>query len=1209
GGGAADLYRNAPGALALNGLVADAVDAILARLPAGRGLRVLEIGAGTGATTERVLQRAGVERVRYVFTDVAPGFLAAAQRRLPSHANLSFRTLDIEQDPTGQGFSPHAFDVVIAANVLHATADIAAAVQHTRKLLAPGGQLVLVEGVRPTRWLDLTFGLTDGWWRFADAALRPDHPLLSVSAWRGALAGAGFTSFCSVAPGEEGNDADGTPTPENSVMVATAGGACDQAPPQKRLAVVAWDQDDAASLAEALAAHTQRVTPVTLDRGAKPHAIRAKLANVAADELIVVAPLTDRGSAADAAAEAERGVADLLAVFQAVAAASGDAGLSSPSVNTITLVTRGAQSALGEADGDPRALVDPTQAALWGFVRAAAREAPEATLRCIDVPAEAEGFVAAADEVLSGEPAEAEVVLRAGGRWVARLRDASPAHQPAKARKLTIANRGTIDGTRLDTTQRQAPGAGEVQVRVAAAGLNFRDVLNVLGRYPGAPPLGAELSGVVAAVGEGVQDPPVAARVVAASPGGFADYVNVPAAAVLTLPEEIGLREAATLPVAYATAAAALEEVAGIGAGTRVLIHTATGGVGMAALQLAASRGATVFATASPGKQPWLRGQGVRHVYTSRTARFADGVLADSGGAGVDVVLNTLGEDLLEASLRALAQGGRLIDLTKPAGDTAARVRRLRPDVAYTLIDLADEWSRRPQRIGELLRPVLARVAGGELTPLPAEAFPLDRATEALRLMQRGGHLGKLLITPTDAAAEDPQPVDPAAGAWLVTGGFGDLGLMTGRWLAERGARVVGLLGRRPPSDAAEQTIKQIKASGAAVLRLQADVADASQLTAALAELRAAGEPLVGVVHSAGTLADGLIAQQDAAAIARVFAAKAHGLWNLHRLTADDPLQAFVAYSSIAAVLGSPGQTNHAAANAFMDALVANRNAQGRCGLTINWGPWGQIGEAARRGVAERSDLGGVQLLSTEEGRQAMDALLGGARGQCVVAPWDLSQTPAGLRDAPLLEELTPAARGPSRDGGSPFLARFTAAPAFRRRELVVAHVRATLAAVLGIRDASAVQPTAAMFDLGLDSLTTIELKNTLHNDLQIELPPNVMFDFPTVERLAGELHRRLAQHTPAPSDDQPPTNPNHDPLADIQPSARAERLTAQNDERPTAESNERPAGANDNQPAAADTGEQTAAAATTAKLEGESGVWDDLTALQAELESWEGAP
>ena len=369
------------------------------------------------------------------------------------------------------------------------------------------------------------------------------------------------------------------------------------------------------------------------------------------------------------------------------------------------------------------------------------------------------------------------------------------------ALQLVNASPGTLDGLELRPLTRRPPGPGEVEIEVKAVGLNFKDVLNALDLYPGDPgPLGSECAGVVTAVGPGVQGLAPGAPVVAIAAGSFATHVTTRADLVAPKPRDWTFEEAAAVPVAFVTAWYCLRSVANLRAGERVLIHAAAGGVGLAAVRVARALGAEVFATAgTPAKRAHLAALGARHVMDSRTATFADEILARTDGRGVDVVLNSLSGDAIAESLRALAPAGRFLEIGKRGVWTATDVARLRPDASYHVIDWGEVAAVSPATIRTVLDSVLEACRSGVLTPLPRRAFALDRVSEAFRHMAQARHIGKVVVTvPARPGASAPFTIRPDA-TYLVTGGLGGLGLEVARWLTDRGARALALVGRRAP--------------------------------------------------------------------------------------------------------------------------------------------------------------------------------------------------------------------------------------------------------------------------------------------------------------------------------------------------------------------------------------------------------------------------
>jgi len=733
GANAAELYREAPAARIYNTLVARSLEALLRDLPEGQALRILEVGAGTGGTTGAVLPILPRERTEYSYTDLSGGFFTAAEARFADYPFVRYQVLDIEQPPASQGFSPHAYDLVLASNVLHATRDLGASLTHCQSLLAPGGALVLLEGLKPRAWLDLTFGLLEGWWRFDDSD-RSDYALLDAARWRQALSARGYTDPLILAPVA----AESAP---QGVIVARAPSEVPQAP---GLWLLAGAGSAAERLADSLAARNQTVVLASAERtddSPSPGLTRAYVepTRQAAwagllESLPTEPPLRGvvhllglQGHGPEATAEAlaqdsEQILASALTLTQAL--------LATPRrrPERLWLVTRGAQ-VLAEEPG-----AELAGAGLWGFGKTLAQEAPELAPRLIDF----DGETSASPEALLAElfypDTETHIAHRASGRQVARLvrsQDATARVRLPEAGpwRFVKGEDGRLES--LEATALTLPplAAGEVRVGIQAAGLNFRDVLVSLGLYPEPDEtLGGEFAGQVLAVGPEVSAFAPGDPVVGFAPGSFANEAVTRAELLGAQPSGLTPTEAGTLPVVFVTAALAFE-LAGLTAGERVLVHAGTGGVGLAAIQLAQLAGAEIYATASRGKQASLRALGVKHIADSRSTAFGEAFLAATDGHGVDVVLNSLtGEGFIEASLSALAPGGRFVEIAKRDIWSEAKMQAARPDVAYHILAVDRLLVQEPARIGAVLRRILTQVGQGVLKPLPRTCFPIAEA-------------------------------------------------------------------------------------------------------------------------------------------------------------------------------------------------------------------------------------------------------------------------------------------------------------------------------------------------------------------------------------------------------------------------------------------------------------------------------------------------
>ncbi len=645
-------------------------------------------------------------------------------------------------------------------------------------------------------------------------------------------------------------------------------------------------------------------------------------------------------------------------------------------------------------------------------------------------------------------------------------------------------------------------------------GLNFKDVLNALGmmREFGEQPLGFEAAGTVVAAGPDA-DFVVGDDVIVNYLGLMRRRVTVPSTVAVRKPANLDFIQAAGLISGYVTAYYALHRLARIKAGDRVLIHAAAGGVGQAATHLARLVGAEIHATASPHKWPLLREQGVRHLMNSRTLDFADEIERSTGGQGVDIVLNSLNKDFIPAGMRALGQHGRFVELGKVGVWTPEQVRERRPDVSYFNFDLSElpEAELIPLN-QEIMRIIVDLVERGDLPPLLTTGYTLDEVEEAFGVLGRGANVGKLVLEMADPAAREAREVVLRPDrTYLVTGGLGGLGLIAASRLVDLGARRVTLVGRRtePAPEVAHLAARLVER--ATVTVVQGDVGDPDDLRRITADLLRTGIPVGGIVHAAGTLDDQPVADQTWASIDTVFQAKVYGSWALHEAAASFPnLDFLVGFSSAAPVVGAPGQSNYAAANAFLDTLMLWRFAQGQPGLSINWGPWAEIGMSARldQALLRRWTDEGIRLLRPGRGGRAFASVLGLPLGQIVAgeADWDLFTAAKPVRNA-LYEQVVHTGDGQTHTLD---LAALLQQPEAERRTALDELVRARTADVLHLDDPDSIDSATEFVQLGLDSLVAVELKNALEAALRLPLPPQLAFEHPSPALLAAFLDRQL---------------------------------------------------------------------------------------------------
>ena len=1126
----ADLYLKAPVARAANKMLRDAVRALMTWLPDNRRLRVVEVGAGTGSATTYILPELPEGRFDYTYTDISAGFFAEAEARFGDGGGcIEYRTLDVEKDPIAQGFAPHGYDLIIASNVLHATRYLPETLGHCRELLAPSGQLVALENLSGLGWMDLTFGQLDGWWRFADD-YRPHHALASPAVWRQALGDAGFTGAEVLGVDESAG------TPDKGVIVAQGPEevkeprgvwvlAGDRGGLTGKLAadLVARNQTVVLASSEAPEDGRPAVAPGVVEKAVemeRRESWRSLMESLPKDEplsgVVHLAALYGRGAGAtteDIAEDVRRAGASALALTQGVADADRTPA------KGVWFVTRGAQILERERGGELAG------ATLWGFGKAVALEAPHLQPRMLDLdPGEMAPLPDLVNELLYPDP-ENHIAYRFERRQVARLVRVGSGPErlslPEEADwALAPDPGGVFEKPYVQPLPAPPLKPREVRVSVEASGLNFWDVFRSLGFIPEGN-LGREMCGHVLEVGSDVSTVSIGDHVVGLGFGAFAAHMVTHEELVAPAPSGVSVTALATVPSAYVSAALSYE-LSGLEAGARVLIHAGAGGVGIAAIRLAQAAGAEVFATASAPKQAYLRSLSVEQIFDSRTTAFGKEILEATDGTGVDVVLNSLtGEGFIDASLSCLKHGGRFVELARRDILSEDEMATARPDVAYAILELDVLKKTEPAWVGRVLRDVMARVSAGELTPIVHSRWPLAEAGAALRFMRSARHLGKIVVT-TPPLLSGRLRHDRT---YLVTGGLGGIGCAVAEWLADKGAGTIVLNGRRDPDAAAEETINALRERGVTVQVELADVSDAPAVDGMLARMDRELPPLGGVIHSVGVLSDGALGNQTWEKFETVLSPKILGGWHLHRATVDRDLDLFILFSSRVGVMGNPGQANHAAANAFLDQLAGHRRALGLPAQAIAWGAWSDIGEAAEqkeRIERRRAALGG-RWFTPQQGLKALESLVRQDATTSVVMSMDWSVFAEAVADRPpLLEDLLSATTEGKTDAAASLddlLARLRKTPAAAHEELLVSFLQREVQAVLRLPSTPA--PTVGFFDLGMDSLMAVELRNRLNRAFSDEYtaPNTVVFDYPDIGTLARHLVEALGEigGTPAP--------------------------------------------------------------------------------------------
>lgn len=1125
------------------------ITALVAVWKLGRPVRILELGPGNGALTRHsLLPLLAYERARIVVADTNADRISALSASLETHPGLEFAALSTAT--AGQELAALGpFDLVVSANSLNGLQDAGPVLSGARRALVDGGLLVATEAL-PNHFHDVVFGLLGKRFSAVEKVGAAAGPLREPATWQMELSRAGFGDVQSLEAGKDGF----------SVFIARSPSAA----------------------AEGAAA-------LTGDEATRHFVEIISLAGAESDLLNHLRYLLPDGRYVSQVAAPANRVREVVLLLDA------DLNGTDP-VSTLTQRIIAVRDLLSDAStgirlwivapGGARALVGagpacPIATALWAASRTAANEHPGADIRLVDfeVSLRAESQAARlaawiADPGLEQELVltnEAAIALRAARGLAPGAASGSPHLTPgeigeplAAARTLGLSRAGSLDNLQWRAVERREPEADEVEIEVAASGLNFRDVMWALGMLPAealedgfsGATLGFECAGRVVRMGQGVDSFKPGDAVIALAPSAFSSHVTVASAAVSPIPLGIDATAAATVPVAFLSAYYALHHLGPLAPGQWLLVHGGAGGVGLAALQIAQWRGARVIATAgTEEKRELLKHLGAEHVLSSRSLSFVDEVRALCGD-GVHVVLNSLSGEAMERSLELVRPFGRFLELGKRDyyANTKIALRPFRRNVSYYGIDVDQLLRHEPELASRLMREVSDLLEARVLTPLPYRRFGAEAAIDAFRLMQHSGHIGKIVLMPPSADTPLQRRGDldfraAGAGAHLVVGGLSGFGLATAQWLAARGARTLVLVSRTgKASEDAAGVIDELRHGGVTVEVEACDVTDRAALQDTLARVRASAGPIKGIVHAAMVLDDGALSGLSPQRIEGVLAPKVQGATNLDALTREDPLDYFVLYSSVTTLFGNPGQAAYVAANGYLEGLARQRRSSGLKALAVSWGAITDTGYLARNTAT--ADIlkarTGAQSFTAREALRHLGRMLAqgdGADAVVTVAPIDWSSG-AGARVLPVLVSPTfravrqQTATAPASGSRKIDLAaETTALSEAEARRHVAGRIREAVASILRMPP-GALDAARPLADMGMDSLMSLELKLALEERCGIDLPLGALSDSITINDLSvrvlaglrsqadtrapGDQVRHLvAKHTDAPIDEE----------------------------------------------------------------------------------------
>ena len=771
------------------------------------------------------------------------------------------------------------------------------------------------------------------------------------------------------------------------------------------------------------------------------------------------------------------------------------------------------------------------QATMWGFVSSLRVEHPRFNATLVDLDADESPDQCASrlvDVITSPPPGAGEdrLAFRAGQCWVPRLQHAADDGPALSAQgtsvehatpfRVAMPQPGVLERLRLVGTRRTAPQAGEVEIHVHASGLNFHDVFLAMGILPPdhgdlESSLGLECAGVVTALGEGVTHLKLGQSVVAVARGCLGSYAVTDAHLACAKPAALSFDEAASIPIIFLTAHYALNEHAHLERGESVLIHAGAGGVGFAAIQLAQRVGARILSTASAAKHDYVRGLGVDEVFDSRSLDFRDDVLAATEQRGVDVVLNSLAGEFLRKSLEVLAPYGRFVEIGKAdvVSNGQLGLKHFEDNRSFVAMDIAKRCQDRPQEVGKRLADLMKLFDAGDLRVPPIERFPLDKVADAFAHMAEGKHRGKIVLAADPSSNEvylGPTRTEIRGdGTYVILGG-GGLGGALIDWLLASGARHIAVISRNPPPRSDPDRTCFVR-------WVKGDVTDAKQLGGAFARIQRDMPPIAGVVHAAGCTDDSSIVSMTEAQVSSVCRTKMEGLCNLQQAVEHLSLDFLVLCSSATWFLGSHGQANYGAANAFVEAMAQAWRRQGIPATVIHFGPWDEVGIIARAGadVAGRLVDRGFAPMMPHRAVAALEDLLRRDVTSAAVMDFAAEKWLAGVRvkdRSCFFEDVMPETDAPdsaTADESSNVVDLLGSSddPVKAMEGFLVEQLRRCLR----LPASRAPDPVVPMRRLGLDSLMALELSLRIEEAIDQPVAAGVLLeDGMSVSRLAVNL-------------------------------------------------------------------------------------------------------
>ncbi|KAH6966040.1 hypothetical protein EDB82DRAFT_480382 [Fusarium venenatum] len=1101
-------------------------------------LSFLEIGAGTGGCTKRLLggiadknSAGGLPIEQYTYTDISSGFFEEARSTFVDwEAYMNFKTLDVEGDPLKQGFQPETYDVVVASNVLHATKQMDVTMEHVRKLLRPGGSLILVENSPKGAVIGLIFGTLSGWWAHEDE-FRDDTALMYREQWDTILSRNGFGGIHvarnsmmvskAVPLSTNGHVARN----EQLVLINDMSGDVIDAISKNIKSTLAntqvsegrWDQLEV-NEETAYLVIDRAETPLLLDP--QPQLFTTLNALLAAKAKILWVVTQD---SPDPVSAAYKGVVN--AVARVLRRESGNTGF-------VTLDIR--DPAL-DAEVTGRVVAEILQKCFWPDAQDQKSLEPE--------------FAYEDGRVSIPRVLPDNTFLKwARSSWEAStmVETETTPHQGDRALKLEFATPGLLSSLQfVDSDLSSDLRVDQIEVKSDAFGANYKDLCVALGQTGSDTQMVGEFAGAVTAVGSDMRDMyEVGDRVMGFGAQPYSNLSRVNGYLAQKTPSSMSNSTAASIVYAHVTAYQCIKNLARLDQDQSILIHSASGAVGQAAIQVAQSIGAEIFCTVgNREKRQFLvdtYGISEDHIFSSQSGSLKQSIMHITNGEGVDVVLNTSTGEMLRDSLDCVKSLGVFIELGKSEIQKASQLSMgaFQKSITFNTFDLMTLAMRKPKQIHQMLGEIVELIGSDTLRPAqPINTYPIEQLEDAFRLISARKHIGKVVLIAQPSSIVKCLPAKPKPlrlrrdGTYIVAGGLGDLPSRICHFFAARGAgHIISLSRRTIDEETRRKHTAAVEAHGAKLHLLRCDITNEDQMKEAFSFCSSL-PPIRGVVQGALALRDRTFSQMTVDEWKLPLQPKIFGTINLDKYFASPDLDFFVALSSIVSVIGKSGQSNYAAGNGFQDAFArAHANHPHTQYVSLNIGAVSIDAHGAleasenetaistiRASLRQNSvmDISFDEFFSNFE-YIATDAARKDGLHQSIQAVTRQSMVEANdeyLLDNPVFSQLPLALEkkdsGTTKTNKIDFAEALASVKTMSEAEQLIQDASLAKFAVFLDRPVEEIRVGQSLATLGLDSLVSIELKNWMVRTFQVNLQTSELSGAGSITALTSTVASR----------------------------------------------------------------------------------------------------